>query len=121
MAGRPEQTRGSRRAAPQRYAVIMAGGHGTRFWPRSRRRIPKQLLRITGARTLLQATVERLRPLFTWQRILVVTTREQAAAVRRQLPHVPDDHVLVEPVGRNTAPCIALAAEWIVQRSSEAL
>jgi mannose-1-phosphate guanylyltransferase len=108
------------RALP-RYAVIMAGGQGTRFWPRSRRRLPKQLLSVTGRRTLLQETVRRLLPLFSWKRILIVTNREQAAEVQRQLPRIPADHVLIEPVGRNTAPCIALAAEWIATRSPDAL
>jgi mannose-1-phosphate guanylyltransferase len=103
------------------YAVIMAGGHGTRFWPRSRRRIPKQLLSITGKHTLLQETVRRLLPLFSWRRVLIVTNREHAPEVRRQLPRLPADHVLIEPVGRNTAPCIALAAEWIALRAPEAL
>ena len=104
-----------------RYAVIMAGGQGTRFWPRSRRRLPKQLLQITGRSTLLQDTVRRLLPLFSWRRILVVTNRDQAEEVRRQLPRVPPGQILVEPVGRNTAPCIALAAEWIATRETDAI
>jgi len=104
-----------------RYAVIMAGGQGTRFWPRSRRRLPKQLLPIAGRHTLLQETARRLLPAFAWPRILIVTNREQADEVRRQLPHLPADHVLVEPMGRNTAPCIALAAEWIAAREPDAI
>lgn len=104
-----------------RYAVVMAGGQGTRFWPRSRGRVPKQLLRITGRHTLLQATVRRLVPLCSWRHILVVCSAEHASEVRRQLPRVPADHVLVEPVGRNTAPCIALAAEWIAERVGDAV
>lgn len=103
------------------YAVIMAGGQGTRFWPRSRRRVPKQLLSLTGRTTLLQDTAQRLRPLFGWRRMLVVTNAEHAAAVRRQLPSVPVDQILVEPMGRNTLPCIALAAEWITTRVADAL
>ncbi len=98
----------------------MAGGHGTRFWPRSRRRVPKQLLRIAGQHTLLQATVRRLRPLFASAHILVVTTPEHAAEVRRQLPGLAPQQVLVEPVRRNTLPCVALAAEWIARRAPEA-
>jgi mannose-1-phosphate guanylyltransferase len=104
----------------QRYAVVMAGGHGTRFWPRSRRRVPKQLLCITGRRTLLQETVRRLVPLCSWRHILVVCSTEHAAEVRRQLPRIPAAHVLVEPVGRNTAACLALAAEWIAARAGDA-
>lgn len=104
-----------------RYAVIMAGGQGTRFWPRSRRRLPKQLLPIAGGRTLLQETAHRLLPAFAWPRMLIVTNREQADEVGRQLPHLPANHVLVEPMGRNTAPCIALAAEWIAAREPDAI
>lgn len=99
----------------------MAGGQGTRFWPRSRRRVPKQLLRVAGRYTLLQDTVRRLLPLCSWERILVVCSREQAPEIRRQLPRIPRDHILVEPVGRNTAPCIALAAEWLSEYVGEAL
>src|SRR6266850_2734865 len=98
----------------------MAGGTGTRFWPRSRRRLPKQLLRITGARTLLQETVHRLRGLVPPSQILVVTHRDHAAEVRRQLPQLPAANVLVEPVGRNTAPCLALAALTIAERNPDA-
>lgn len=111
----------SRVAALPRYVVIMAGGQGTRFWPRSRRRVPKQLLAITGRRSLLQETARRLRPLFSWSHMLVVTTADHAAAVRRQLPRIPAAQILVEPMGRNTLPCIALAAEWIAARGGDAL
>ena len=111
----------SRRATLPRYVVVMAGGQGTRFWPRSRARVPKQLLRIIGRHTLLQNTVRRLVPLCSWRHILVVCSREHAADVRRQLPRVPAEQVLVEPVGRNTAPCIALAAEWIAERVGDAV
>ncbi len=104
----------------ERFAVVMAGGSGTRFWPRSRRRMPKQLLRITGARTLLQETVHRLRGLVPPAQILVVTHRDHAAEVRRQLPRLPAANVLVEPIGRNTAPCLALAALTIAARAPTA-
>lgn len=90
------------------WLVIMAGGVGERFWPMSRRRRPKQLLPIVSDRTMIQETARRLAPLFDWSRMLVVTNREQAAAVRKQLPRVK--HVIAEPVGRNTAPCIGVAA-----------
>jgi mannose-1-phosphate guanylyltransferase len=98
----------------------MAGGQGTRFWPRSRRRVPKQLLAITGRHTLLQETARRLVPLFSWRRLLVVTNSAHAAAVRRQLPQLPADQILAEPEGRNTLACIALAAEWIRQQAADA-
>jgi mannose-1-phosphate guanylyltransferase len=104
-----------------RYAVIMAGGQSTRFWPLSRKRRPKQLLSIMGRHTLLQETARRLLPLVPWRRMLVVTAAEYAREVSRQLPRVPREHVLAEPMGRNTAPCIALAAEWMAARCGDAL
>ena len=104
----------------ERYAVIMAGGTGTRFWPWSRRRRPKQLLRVIGRRTLLQATAHRLRGVVPASQILIVTHREHAAEVRRQLPGIPCANVLSEPMGRNTAPCLALAALEIARRAPAA-
>jgi mannose-1-phosphate guanylyltransferase len=92
------------------HAVILAGGRGTRFWPRSRTRTPKQLLNITGKDTMLEQTVDRLRPLIPAERIWTVTNAEQAAAVRKQLPPAARKRVLTEPLGRNTAAAIALAA-----------
>jgi mannose-1-phosphate guanylyltransferase len=88
-------------------ALILAGGSGTRFWPLSRRGRPKQLLALEGGRTLLQETVARLAPLVGPREVWVSTTRELAPEVRRQLPEVPAEQVLEEPVGRNTAPAIA--------------
>lgn len=95
------------------YAVVMAGGGSTRFWPLGRADRPKHVLSILGKQTLLQATVKRLAPTFTRRRILIVTGAAHAAEVRRQLPHIPEDHILVEPSQRNTAACLALAAEWL--------
>jgi mannose-1-phosphate guanylyltransferase len=92
------------------YAVILAGGRGTRFWPRSRTRTPKQLLNIIGADTMLQQTAARLSPRFPPANIWIVTNTDQAAEVRKQLPRVAKSHVLAEPVGRNTAAAIGLAA-----------
>lgn len=92
------------------HAVILAGGRGTRFWPRSRTRTPKQLLNIVGTGSMLQQTVERLAPLVPAQRIWTVTNAEQAAALRKQLPAAARKQVLTEPLGRNTAAAIALAA-----------
>jgi mannose-1-phosphate guanylyltransferase len=92
------------------HAVILAGGRGTRFWPRSRTRTPKQLLRIIGKNTMLQQTVARLRPLISPEHIWTVTNTEQTAAVRKQLPAAARKRVLTEPIGRNTAAAIALAA-----------
>jgi len=92
------------------HAVILAGGRGTRFWPRSRTRTPKQLLNIVGKDTMLQQTVARLRPLIPAERIWTVTNAEQAVAVRKQVPAAARKRVLTEPTGRNTAAAIALAA-----------
>ncbi len=92
------------------YAVIMAGGSGTRFWPRSRRATPKQLLTIDGEKTMLRRTVERVLSMTRFERIMVVTGEQHADAVRSQLPESDDAMIVVEPFGRNTAPCLALAA-----------
>jgi mannose-1-phosphate guanylyltransferase len=94
----------------QVHAVILAGGRGTRFWPRSRTRTPKQLLNIVGKRTMLEQTVERLRSLIPPQQIWTVTNSEQARALAKQLPTPARKRILTEPVGRNTAAAIALAA-----------
>jgi len=88
-------------------ALILAGGSGTRFWPLSRRQRPKQLLALEGGRSLLQQTFDRLQPLVAPEAVWVCTTETLAAAVREQLPEIPPEQVLVEPVGRNTAPAIA--------------
>ncbi|HEX9006656.1 MAG TPA: mannose-1-phosphate guanylyltransferase, partial [Bacteroidota bacterium] len=95
---------------PRVCAVIMAGGVGTRFWPRSREKFPKHLLEIIGRGSMLQNTVRRLETLVDANDVFIVTNRLQKAHVLRQLPQVPEENVIVEPVGRNTAPCIGLAA-----------
>jgi mannose-1-phosphate guanylyltransferase len=92
------------------HAVILAGGRGTRFWPRSRTRTPKQLLNIVGKQTMLEQTVARLRPLISPDRIWSVTNAEQTAALKKQLPVASRKRVLTEPIGRNTTAAIALAA-----------
>ncbi len=92
------------------HAIILAGGRGTRFWPRSRTRTPKQLLNIVGKETMLEHTVGRLLHLVPAQHIWTVTNTEQAAGVKKQLPAAARKRVLTEPIGRNTAAAIALAA-----------
>ena len=108
-------------AARGAHAVILAGGRGTRFWPRSRTRTPKQLLNIVGRATMLEQTVARLLPAFPYPRLWVVTNAEQARDVRRLLPRLPAAQVLAEPVGRNTAAAIALAAFHLVRKDPAAL
>src|SRR4030095_2147988 len=92
------------------HAVILAGGRGTRFWPRSRSKTPKQLLNIAGKGTMLEQTVARFRPPVSADRIWTVTNAEQEGSLRKQLPAAARKRVLVEPIGRNTAAAIALAA-----------
>ena len=110
----------NRKALPV-CAVLLAGGRGTRFWPRSRMRTPKQLLNITGGETMLRETVERLAPLVPLMNIWAVTNVEQAVAVRRELRGVPTSHILAEPAGRNTAAAIGLAAIHLVHEHGDAL
>jgi mannose-1-phosphate guanylyltransferase len=92
------------------FAVIMAGGVGTRFWPRSREKSPKQLLEILGKGTMIQNTVQRLDPVIAPHQVFVITNRVQKAQVRAQLTAIPAGNIIDEPLGRNTAPCIGLAA-----------
>ena len=104
---------------PRKIAVIMAGGRGTRFWPRSRATRPKQFLNMVGEESLLHQTVARLEGSFKFEDIYILTTEELAAETRRLLPMLPARNVLVEPEGRNTAPCLALALVVIEQRLHE--
>jgi mannose-1-phosphate guanylyltransferase len=95
------------------YAVVMAGGSGTRFWPMSRRSRPKHLLALLGSSSLLQQTIQRVTPWMPPERILVITGADHAVAVRSQLPELPERSVIAEPMRRDTAPCIGLAAELL--------
>jgi len=92
------------------YGLILAGGRGTRFWPRSRKRHAKQVLNVVGERTLIQATVDRLAPLIPPERIWILTNDFLRDEITRQLPEVPAAQIIAEPAQRNTAPAIALAA-----------
>lgn len=102
------------------YFVVMAGGRGTRFWPRSRTKRPKQLLDIVGTKTILEQTIDRLLPITDWEHILIVTEISQAAAVKDLLPDLPETRLIIEPLGRNTAPCIGLAALILEEIDSSA-
>lgn len=105
----------------QRYAVIMAGGKGVRFWPLSRPHRPKQLLKLFGGKTLLRETIDRILPLFGRENTLVVTGEEHYRAVRKELGVLPASNFLVEPQGNNTAPCIGLAAIELARRDADAV
>lgn len=102
------------------HAVIMAGGSGTRFWPASRAARPKQLLPLTSAVPLLRETVDRILPLVPAERVWVVTTAATADATRKLLDDLDPAHVLAEPVGRDTAACVAFAARVLLHTDPEA-
>ena len=103
-----------------KYAVIMAGGIGTRFWPVSRKEHPKQFLDIFGDGTLIQNTVARLQGLIPPERCLIVTHERYTEKTKKQLPAVPEENILAEPISRNTAPCIAYAATTLARRDPDA-
>jgi mannose-1-phosphate guanylyltransferase len=100
------------------YIILMAGGVGTRFWPVSKSAHPKQLLNILSERSMVQLTYDRVKGLTPDEKILVITNIEFQQAVRAQLPELHPDNIIAEPFGRNTAPCIALAAAIIKKRTS---
>jgi mannose-1-phosphate guanylyltransferase len=103
------------------HAVIMAGGSGTRFWPQSRHKTPKQLLRLAGDRTMIQQTLDRCRGWVDPCRAWVVTNEVQAEATAGQLPEIPKSNILVEPCARNTAPCVGLAAIEVLHQDPDAI
>jgi len=102
------------------HPVIMAGGSGTRFWPRSRRQRPKQLIRIFGEGSMIQQTASRLQTFFPAESFLVLTNIAQAEEVRRQLPQFSAAQVVAEPVGRDNAACIGLAALILLDQDPDA-
>lgn len=106
----------------QKTALIMAGGRGERFWPRSRQNMPKQFLSLTDdGKTMIQLTVERILPLVAMEDIFIVTNRSYRDLVRSQLPELPEENILCEPVGKNTAPCIGLGAVHMAKRYGDAV
>jgi len=102
------------------YAVIMAGGGGTRLWPLSRKESPKQMLKLIGERTMFQLAVDRLEGLFSPERILVVTVAEQAAGLQQQCPEIPVENYLLEPMPRGTASVVGMAAIELLRRDPDA-
>jgi len=103
------------------YAVLMAGGIGTRFWPRSRRESPKQVLNIIGKNSMIQATFKRLKGLVDQSNIYIVTNPNQENKIREQLAELSVNNFVLEPFGRNTAPCIGLAAVKIVSEDPDGI
>ncbi len=99
------------------YVIVMAGGRGTRFWPRSRRELPKQCLSLDGGRSLIQRTLDRVAPLAPPERVLVITAADMAAAIAEQLPELPEGNLLIEPEGRNTAPCVGWGVMEVTRRA----
>ncbi|MEF3304495.1 mannose-1-phosphate guanylyltransferase [Paenibacillus sp. GYB003] len=97
-------------------AVIMAGGKGERFWPKSRTNLPKQFLNISGSKSMIQQTVSRLERMIDITHIFIVTNELYAELIRAQLPNLPLDNIIIEPIGRNTAPCIGLASIIIEEK-----
>ena len=103
------------------YVVIMAGGVGTRFWPRSRFKQPKQLLNILDKRTMIQSTVDRLDGLVPESHIYIVTTEPQKDEIKNQLTFLNSENLVIEPRGKNTAPCIGLAAVLLKHKDPNAV
>ncbi len=106
----------------KKTALIMAGGRGERFWPRSRKNLPKQFLSLTGdGKTMIQLTVERLLPIIAYSDIYIATNKDYKELVKKQLPNIPEENIICEPVSKNTAPCIGLGAVHIAKKYDDAI
>ena len=98
------------------YCVIMAGGSGTRFWPQSREDNSKQFLSILGSKSLIQSTLDRFKSIVPWENIYIVAKKSQQDEIAKHAPKIPEENVIFEPMGKNTAPCIGLAALFIQKK-----
>lgn len=106
----------------KKTALIMAGGKGERFWPKSRKSLPKQFLSLTDdGKTMIQLTVERILPIVDMEDIYIATNKDYLPLIKEQLPDLPVQNVICEPVGRNTAPCIAVSAAIISKKYDDAI
>lgn len=106
----------------KKTVLIMAGGKGERFWPRSRVTLPKQFLSLTDdGKTMIQLTVERIRPLVELEDVYIATNKNYKELVKEQLPGLPEENILCEPIGRNTAPCIGLGAVHVAKKYDDAV
>src|SRR6266705_418453 len=101
-----------------RFVIIMAGGRGERFWPVSREKTPKQLISLLGKRSFLQEAVDRVTPLVPLKNILIITNEVQAPEVRKQLPRLPKENIIAEPIGRDTCAAVTLGAALVGARST---
>ena len=101
-----------------RFVIIMAGGRGERFWPVSREKTPKQLLTLLGKKSLLQEAVERVLPLVPAKNIFIITNAAQLPEVRKQLPKIPKENLVAEPMGRDTTAAVTLGAALVGARST---
>jgi len=107
--------------SPDRFVIIMAGGKGERFWPVSREKMPKQLIHLLGEGSFLQQAVARVLPVVPIKNVLVITNEAQAAEARRQLPKLPRENVVAEPIGRDTTAAVTLGAALVGARSTTAV
>src|SRR6185436_11558789 len=116
-----KKTKSSQTSASDRFVIIMAGGRGERFWPVSREKTPKQLITLLGKKSFLQQAVERVLPIVPLKNIYIITNAVQAPEVRRQLPKLPKENVVAEPIGRDTCAAVTLGAAIVGARSVNAV
>ena len=103
------------------YHVILAGGSGSRFWPKSRKDTPKQLLKFLGEKTMIRMTYNRLLKIADVDKILIVASEQLSKLIHKDIPEIPENNYIIEPSGKNTAPAIGLAALHIFKRDSNAI